>query len=106
MPSLQDRLLSSPRRLGAILTPVITAAVAAAVVLAVTAQPQPPADAPLDHALGVTGPEGIRSVAYTQAVAAVKTKKPKVTVIGTGGTISGVATSRSSFTNYQSGRIA
>ncbi|MEV6366956.1 asparaginase [Micromonospora musae] len=106
MPSLQDRLLSSPRRLGAILTPVITAVVAAAVVLAVTAQPQPPADAPLDHALGVTGPEGIRSVAYTQAVAAVKTKKPKVTVIGTGGTISGVATSRSSFTNYQSGRIA
>ncbi|MET7747650.1 asparaginase [Micromonospora sp. NPDC005367] len=85
---------------------MITAAVAAAVVLAVTAEPRPPADAPREHALAVTGPEGIRSVAYTQAVAAVKTKKPKVTVIGTGGTISGVATSRSSFTNYQSGRIA
>ncbi|MEU4677873.1 asparaginase [Micromonospora sp. NPDC023737] len=85
---------------------MITAAVAAVVVLAVTAEPRPPTDAPREHALGVTGPEGIRSVAYTQAVAAVKTKKPKVTVIGTGGTISGVATSRSSFTNYQSGRIA
>ncbi|SIQ84480.1 L-asparaginase [Micromonospora avicenniae] len=106
LPSLQGRPTISPRRLGAILTPMITAVVAAAVVLAVTAEPRPPADAPREHALGVTGPEGIRSVAYTQAVAAVKTRKPKVTVIGTGGTISGVATSRSSFTNYQSGRIA
>jgi L-asparaginase len=53
----------------------------------------------------VTAATEIRSVAYQQAVARAATSKPKVTVIGTGGTISGVATSRSSFTSYRSGQI-
>lgn len=40
-----------------------------------------------------------------QAVPTSVAQKPKVTVIGTGGTIAGVAQSRSSFVNYQSGQI-
>lgn len=47
----------------------------------------------------------ITSAAYTTAVNAAAQRKPKVTVIGTGGTISGVASTRSSFTNYRSGSI-
>lgn len=48
----------------------------------------------------------IDSAAYTSAISAVATGTPKVTVIGTGGTIAGVArTSRSDFTNYRAGQI-
>ncbi|MGI5151973.1 asparaginase [Plantactinospora sp. CA-294935] len=107
--SLPGRLRPTPRRLAAVLVPVLTAALTATLVSVVNRSPEPAAVAlpPTSGVVsGVTGPTEIRSVAYAQAVAAAKAKKPKVTVIGTGGTISGVATSRSSFTDYQSGRIA
>jgi len=96
-------------RLGALLLPVVSAAVTAALVVSALGQPSA-APAPEDStSVKVDGVEtltDIESVAYTQAVAAAKAKKPKVTVIGTGGTISGVATSRSSFQDYRSGQIA
>ena len=47
----------------------------------------------------------VESAAYTTAVAAAAAGTPKVTVIGTGGTIAGVAPTRSSFTNYRAGQI-
>ncbi|MCW2641531.1 MAG: L-asparaginase [Dactylosporangium sp.] len=106
MPILRRPRTVFPRRISTILMPVITAALTAIVVSALSTTPTPTKTAPAVKALAVTAPTDIRSVAYTQAVAAAKTKKPKVTVIGTGGTISGVATSRSSFTDYKSGQIA
>ena len=99
----------APWRLGAVLTPLVSATLGAALVLALTtiqANPTEAEGAPTGAVTGVVAPTGIRSVAYTQALASAKTRKPKVTVIGTGGTISGVATSRSSFTDYRSGQIA
>lgn len=96
-------------RLGALLLPVVSAAVTAALVVSALAQPSAAPQPEDDSAVTVDGVEtltDIESVAYTQALAAAKAKKPKVTVIGTGGTISGVATSRSSFQNYRSGQIA
>jgi L-asparaginase len=62
-------------------------------------------EAPESTVSGVDLETDVESVAYRQAVAAAKAKKPKVTVIGTGGTIAGVATSRSSFTDYRAGQI-
>ncbi|MDG4786652.1 asparaginase [Micromonospora sp. WMMD1102] len=109
MSSLPGRLRPTPRRLAAVLVPVLTAALTATVVSVLHRSPEPAAVAlpPISGTVsGVTGPTEIRSVEYGRAVAAAKAKKPRVTVIGTGGTISGVATSRSSFTDYQSGRIA
>ena len=47
----------------------------------------------------------VESASYTAAVAAAATTKPKVTVIGTGGAIAGVAPTRSSFTDYRAGQI-
>jgi L-asparaginase len=104
--TLRPRTTAPRRRIGAVLLPVVTAAIAATVLLAGSATPPGPSTTTAaPKVLGVTAPTEIRSVAYTQAVAAAKAKKPKVTVIGTGGTISGVATSRSSFTDYRSGQI-
>jgi L-asparaginase len=62
-------------------------------------------EAPESTVSGVDLETDVESVAYRQAVAAAKAKKPKITVIGTGGTIAGVATSRSSFTDYRAGQI-
>jgi L-asparaginase len=76
------------------------AAAAAAAVLAVV---QPSAPEPVT-ALTVEYAD-VDSVSYTRAVAAPKREKPTITVIGTGGTISGVASSRSSYTDYRSGQI-
>jgi L-asparaginase len=54
----------------------------------------------------VASAELATNAAYQQALAAAPPSgKPKVTVIGTGGTIAGVATSRSSFTDYRAGQI-
>jgi L-asparaginase len=47
----------------------------------------------------------VTNVAYQQALVAAPKGKPKVTVIGTGGTIAGVATNRGSFTDYRAGQI-
>ena len=47
----------------------------------------------------------VQSVAYASAVAAAAETTPQVTVIGTGGTIAGVAPTRSDFTNYRAGQI-
>jgi L-asparaginase len=106
LPILRRRLAASPRHISAILVPVITAALTATAVSAVSMTLGHSKTTPSVKALTVAAPTEIRSVAYTEAVATAKTKKPKVTVIGTGGTISGVATSRSSFTDYKSGQIA
>ncbi|GAA4684505.1 asparaginase [Phytohabitans rumicis] len=96
-------------RKSAVLLPVLSAALTAVVVISVLA-PQAPAPSESQSTSvkvdGVVSAANIESVAYTQAVAAAQTRKPKVTVIGTGGTISGVATSRSSFQDYRSGQIA
>ncbi|WP_208813388.1 asparaginase [Micromonospora echinofusca] len=99
-----SHLKNRSSRTNVILVPLLAVALAATVV---TLGPEsgPAGSAPTGGVEAVVGPTGIRSVAYTQAVAAVQNRKPKVTVIGTGGTISGVATSRSSFTNYRSGSI-
>jgi L-asparaginase len=97
-------------RLGAVLLPVVSAAVTAALVVSALAQPSaapaPENDSTSVKVDGVENLTNIESVAYTEAVASAKAKKPKVTVVGTGGTISGVATSRSSFQDYRSGQIA
>ncbi|MEJ3746253.1 asparaginase [Actinomycetes bacterium KLBMP 9797] len=85
---------------------VLTAALTAAVVLSVVNDDD--AETTAETAATVGGVDlatDIKSVAYTQAVAAARAKKPKVTVIGTGGTIAGVATSRSSYTDYRAGQI-
>jgi len=50
-------------------------------------------------------PDLVTNVAYQQALVAAPTGRPKVTVIGTGGTIAGVATDRGSFTDYRAGQI-
>ncbi|MFC0526988.1 asparaginase [Phytohabitans kaempferiae] len=96
-------------RIGALLLPVVSAAVTAAVVVSALAHPSaaptPEGESTSVKVDGVETLTNIESVAYTQAVASAKNKKPKVTVIGTGGTISGVATSRSSFQDYRSGQI-
>lgn len=95
-----------PRRFAPLAVPLLGAALGAAAVLAVTAVPRPAPDAaPPSAVRSVVAPAEIRSVAYTETLAAAKTRKPKVAVVGTGGTISGVATSRSAYTDYQSGRI-
>ncbi|WP_329100362.1 asparaginase [Micromonospora sp. NBC_01699] len=117
-PEPPARSRPAPWRLGAVLTPLLSASLGAALVLGLAGgidtsalgnggSTDAEAGAPPAGAVtGVQAPAGIRSVAYTEALATAKTRKPKVTVIGTGGTISGVATSRSSFTDYRSGQIA
>lgn len=99
------RRISISRRYTSILLPVTAAVLTALLVGSVAGPTSSPAVAPEAAADGVVSATDIRSVAYTQAVAAAKTRKPKVTVIGTGGTIAGVATSRSSYTDYRSGQI-
>lgn len=47
----------------------------------------------------------VESAAYLSAVQTATTAKPKVTLIGTGGTIAGVAPTRSDFTDYRAGQI-
>lgn len=89
-----------------LLAPTATALAAAVATLALV-----PAAGPTASDLPSTSPDvqdlpAIESVAYREAVAAASFRRPKITVIGTGGTISGVATSRSSFTDYRSGQIA
>ncbi|MFE9204117.1 asparaginase [Micromonospora sp. NPDC007230] len=105
--SLDQRRLLPARRIATLTAPVFTAALAAAAVLAITSSGADEPDGPPSGAAtgGVIAATEIQSVAYQTAVAEAKTKKPKVTVIGTGGTIAGVATSRSSFTNYRAGQI-
>lgn len=106
MSRLKDQLRTKPRRGVAVLVPLLAAALTATVVSVLDDTPAPEALAlPATSVGAVTGPSGIRSVAYTEAVIGAKSRKPRVTVIGTGGTISGVATSRSSFTDYRSGQI-
>jgi len=94
------------RRVRALLVPVggavLASALTAAVVTTVTTSDAAP---PSGAGPRVQSMPEVRSVAYAQAVATAKARKPKVTVVGTGGTISGVAESRSSFTEYQSGQI-
>jgi L-asparaginase len=98
------KFLNTSRR-RAVLRPIGAAVVASALtavfVTTITSGSTPPAGTGIRVE---TMPE-VRSVAYTRAVKAARNSKPKVTVVGTGGTISGVAQSRSSFTDYQSGRI-
>ncbi|WP_241744141.1 asparaginase [Cellulosimicrobium arenosum] len=50
-----------------------------------------------------TNPLGITSTRYSTATATAVDGKPKVVVVGTGGTISGKATGRETFTSYRSG---
>lgn len=59
-----------------------------------------------DGASEVVSDLAIQSVAYRRAQAVAATTLPKITVVGTGGTIAGVAPTRSDFTNYRSGQIA
>jgi L-asparaginase len=102
--SFSRRLRQS--RWSAVLLPVFSAGLTAVVVVSALGAPSSePTESEAVTVDGVEAAAKIRSVAYTQAVAAAKAKKPKVTVIGTGGTISGVATSRSSYTDYRSGQI-
>ncbi|SCL39553.1 L-asparaginase [Micromonospora pallida] len=100
--------LSRPKyaRRTAVTTSIVTTALAATAVLAIGPAGVGSSAAPDGAASDVVAATEIRSVAYQQAVARAATTKPKVTVIGTGGTISGVATSRSSFTDYRSGQIS
>lgn len=95
-------------RRGTLFAPIVTTTALAATALFALgpAAPDEPTALPEGAATGVIAATEIRSVAYQQAVSRVANTKPKVTVIGTGGTISGVATSRSSFTNYRAGQIA
>lgn len=93
------------RRVGAVLLPVVASGVTAALVGTAVVRSAAPPTAPLTRTT-VSSTLNVSSASYQQAVSQVQTRKPKVTVIGTGGTISGVATSRSSFTDYRSGQIA
>ncbi|MCB7136026.1 asparaginase [Cellulosimicrobium marinum] len=61
------------------------------------------AQAPVLAAGVATNPLGITSARYATATANATTDKPKVVVVGTGGTISGKATGRETFTSYRSG---
>jgi L-asparaginase len=97
---------SSPwgRRARSVLVPAASAGVAAVLVATLNGSP-PPTAAPSFEVSGVPQALSIESVSYAQAVAAADDGKPKVTVIGTGGTLAGVAGSRSSFTSYRAGQI-
>jgi L-asparaginase len=92
-----------PARWRTLTTPVASALAGALVLTALQSGGGAPTAAPgVD---GVVSDLDVSSVAYTQAVAAAESGLPKVTVVGTGGTISGVAPTRSDFTNYRSGQI-
>ncbi|WP_298991274.1 asparaginase [uncultured Pseudokineococcus sp.] len=65
--------------------------------------PATPVD--VDRADTVQLTAGVQSVAYAQAVSAAAARTPKVTLVATGGTISGFAQGRETFTNYRSGSI-
>jgi L-asparaginase len=92
----------APRARG-VLVPAASAGLAAALVATLTGSPGSAPAAPAFTVSGVSTEAPVDSVAYRQA--ALIDGKPKVTVIGTGGTLAGVARSRSSFTNYSAGRI-
>ncbi|WP_341359910.1 asparaginase [Georgenia sp. M64] len=88
------------------LAPVLAAGVTAAVVAGAIGAPPAAVPAAVHATAGVVEPASIQSAAYTTAVSTARSTTPTVTVIGTGGTISAIADSRSSFTSYRSGRIA
>ena len=95
----------TPRRVAAALLVLALCAASALAARAMGrdgAAPARPTGAPASHVLS---PDLVADVAYRQALAAQPSGKPKVTVIGTGGTIAGVADSRSSFTSYRAGQI-
>ena len=64
-----------------------------------------PAGAAAAGATQVVALDGVESVAYTSAVRTAATRLPRVTVIGTGGTIAGTAATRDSLNNYRAGQI-
>jgi L-asparaginase len=102
-PSLEPTDTTSRPRWRSLAAPLASAAAGALVLTAVQAAGGA-TSGPAPGASSVVSDLNVQSVAYTQAVAAATTT-PKVTVIGTGGTISGVAPTRSDFTNYRSGQI-
>ena len=93
------------RRARATAVPLASAGLAAVLVGTLTGGNAPVADESLPRATGVSSTVEVQSAAYNAAVTAAAAAMPKVAVIGTGGTIAGVAQSRSSFTNYSAGRI-
>lgn len=94
------------RRRTAGLLPVVVAALIAALVSTAALRTAAPPLLPPSGAPAVSSSVDVASVSYRQAQTLVAARKPKVTVIGTGGTIAGVAPSRSSFTDYRAGQIA
>ena len=92
----------TPRRVAAVLLVIALCAASAVTTWALGRGTGEPTGAPASRVLS---PDLVTNVGYQQALAAQPTGKPKVTVIGTGGTIAGVAESRSSFTNYRAGQI-
>lgn len=100
----------TPRRLVAVLVVLALCAATAAASWALgrttSGSVGPVGSAPAGRVLSPVITPGLTSnVAYQQALVAAPSGKPKVTVIGTGGTIAGVATNRGSFTNYRAGQI-
>ncbi len=96
-----------PRGLRRALPSLLSAALASAVVATTLTSGSAPVVA-VDGAadpVGVVDGMAVESVAYTQAVAAAATATVDITVVGTGGTIAGVARSRDSFTDYRGGQI-
>ena len=92
-----------PRRRWHLLVTPLSTAVAGAVAVALVTSGSAPA--PVAGVDDVASAVDVQSVAYAQAVTAAAAGTPQVTVVGTGGTIAGVATSRSSFTDYRAGQI-
>src|SRR4051812_45060204 len=105
LPSPALPAASWARRARPIAVPVLSAGLAAVLVSTLSGGAAPVVEQSLPPVEAVPQPATIQSVAYANAVAAAAASTPKVTVIGTGGTIAGVAQSRSSFTNYSAGRI-
>ncbi|NHC12644.1 asparaginase [Motilibacter sp. E257] len=93
------------RRARATAVPLVSAGLAAVLVGTLNGGATPVVQESFSSVSGVSSAVQVESVAYNTAVAAAAAAKPKVAVIGTGGTIAGVAQSRSSFTNYSAGRI-
>ncbi|MFC7594547.1 asparaginase [Terrabacter sp. GCM10028922] len=92
----------TPRRVAAVLLVIALCGATAVTTWALGRGAGEPTGAPPNRVLT---PDLVTNVGYQQALAAQPTGTPKVTVIGTGGTIAGVAESRSSFTNYRAGQI-
>ena len=73
---------------------------------AAAGQAVPAAAAPARDTPGVSVQvTGVASAAYQRALQTAQQTKPTVTLVATGGTISGVAQGRETFTNYRSGSI-